>query len=154
MMTLVLALTGCMLSAEYRANTKVASPKPVRMLAAEQHEEKNLSKEHKFPCNIRGTGSLTLLPGIYVKVAEDNEGVYWMNRIIRSGNLGIKDRGGIFIPSDKNKMPEAWMVPQNMTIMVGPGLMIPTSYHDAKTTVIYMGDIPADAANEILSDFK
>ncbi|MGA3007297.1 MAG: hypothetical protein ABSE59_05335 [Opitutaceae bacterium] len=157
-----LLMTGCLNNSQ-PSSRPLFTPKTVTMVSAGNHVEKNLTHEHTFVRNgggtILGGARITLLSGVYVLSAADAEGNYWRHRdrgIVRSGNLGMADCGGVFIPNDGTKLCEVWMAPHSNDRLVGllgpAAVALPTL--DSNTTVVYVGDIPEVDATEIRKDLE
>ncbi|HTB80639.1 MAG TPA: hypothetical protein VK717_07105 [Opitutaceae bacterium] len=96
---------------------------------------------------ILGDSKLTLLKGEYEEHGEDAEGVYYRHKnqgVIRSGNAGIAEKGGFYIPFDGKVRWRVWLVPHidrdAMIGLYGPagGLI---SEPDAKRTVLVLSNV-------------
>lgn len=98
-----------------------------------------------------GDMKYTLLDGDYVLHGEDERGSYYRHKergIVRSGNFGMADRGGLFVPHDRSKSWGLWMVPHGNDVAIGlfgaAGAGIPMP--DQKKNVVYLANIPPTEA--------
>ena len=147
---LILCLSGCISGERFQSKPSFV-PRSVTRFATAPKEGKILNNEFTYALStgtLIGGAQITILRGEYVPYAEDKDGVYLLHKergFIRSGNMGIADRGGIFIPRDETKPCEIWMVPHGNDAaigLVGPVLAAAFPVEDPKKTVIFYADIP------------
>ncbi len=103
-----------------------------------------------------GGNRVTALAGEYVVYGSDNEGVFWRHStkgIIRSGNLGKIEAGGIYCPHDPAKRCLLWIIPRDQgPLYLGAVVIIPDKARPEIYT-IYVGDVPNVYSEEVRSYF-
>jgi hypothetical protein len=99
-----------------------------------------------------GGNRVTVLAGEYVVHARDARGVFWRhtNRgIIRSGNLGRVEEGGIYCPYDRTERCLLWIVPKdNGPLFLGAVTIYPAKAEPDRYA-IYVGDVPTELSQEM-----
>ena len=129
----------------------------IRSIVPASESPKEVRVEHGFTFVVLGgqgfMGDMkyTVLDGLYVLHGEDEIGRYYRHKergIVRSGNLGIADSGGFFVPKDRVSRWGVWMIPHGNDVAIGlfdpAGAGLSTA--DRRTNVVYLANIPIDEA--------
>jgi len=125
----------------------------------------SLSSDHKFVLTearedaMGGSKNWTIFAGAYVLHGRDAAGSFYRHRdkgFLRSGNLGMAERGGLFIPADRHQQVAVWMVPRGNDVAIGlfgaAGAGLPTP--DPKTTALALAWAPADISAAIRQEIE
>jgi hypothetical protein len=124
-----------------------------------------LKTDHKFVLKearkdaMGGSKNWAILAGSYVMHGSDETGVYLRHRdrgFLRSGNFGMADRGGLFVPNDRSRQIAVWMVPRGNDVAIGllgaAGAGLPTP--DPKTTALVLAWVPPELSAEIRKEIE
>jgi len=98
---------------------------------------------------ILGDMTFRLLPGEYVEHGSDALGTFYRHAtkgVVRSGNLGIAEAGGFYVPHDASGRWGIWIVPKGNDVAIGLfgaiGAAIPTP--DRKLNAFYCSNITVE----------
>lgn len=104
-----------------------------------------------------GGNRVTVLSGEYVVHGSDSRGVFWRHStrgIVRSGNLGRVEEGGIYCPFDPKDRCLMWIVPKDQgSLFLGAVTIVPQKAEPERFS-IYVGDVPAESSTEMRTYFR
>jgi hypothetical protein len=154
---LLLGLSGCQNHSEWYSRPMFAK---MRFALPEESSTIVASLPRDFICDLPGGTRLggnriTVLAGDYTIHGADNEGVFWRHAsrgIIRSGNLGQAEAGGVYVPHDVTQRCVLWIVPRNQPVYLGAAVIIPQKV-DPYQFAIYIGDLAEPVSTELRSHF-
>jgi hypothetical protein len=156
---LMLALAGCattrtpeseLVGLGMRSFVPIGSAIPEYMLSEE------FVYVQKGGQGILGDMTYRLLPGDYVAHGSDEQGTFYRHvgkGVIRSGNLGIAEPGGFYVPSSPAGRWGIWIVPRGNDVaiaLLGPvAAAIPTP--DRRQNAFYCSNITSEEAARLES---
>jgi hypothetical protein len=115
-----------------------------------------------FVCDLPGGTRLggnrvTVLSGEYVAHGHDAQGVFWRHHtrgIIRSGNLGRVEEGGVYCPFDPEQRCLIWIVPKDQgPLFLGAAVITPQKPEPDRFAV-YVGDVPTELSEGMRRHFR